>query len=58
MNPRLVFPFHEEKTIKSMLPNEEGIKSSTTFNYSIFPKLKLEMFLSPRAIPDYNKDSL
>lgn len=25
MNPRLIYPFHEEKSIKSMPPNEEGL---------------------------------
>ena len=25
MKPRLIFPFHEERSIKSMPPNEEGL---------------------------------
>lgn len=28
MKPRLIFPFHEERSIKSMPPNEEGLKAN------------------------------
>lgn len=27
MMPRLIFPFHEEKSIKTMQPNEEGVEN-------------------------------
>lgn len=38
MNPRLIYPFVEEKAIKSMQPNEDGINSNMSWNYRIFPK--------------------
>lgn len=40
MMPRLIFPFHEEKSIKTMQPNEEGIENEKTWGYNIFPKLE------------------
>jgi len=38
MNPRLVFPFSEEKSIKTLLPNEEGLNLKSKFTYKVFPK--------------------
>jgi hypothetical protein len=57
MKPRLIFPFHEEKAIKSMPPNEEGLQIDETWSYKIFPLLNSKLFSIPRQIPDYNSDS-
>jgi hypothetical protein len=38
MNPKLVFPFAPEKSIKALMPNEEGLVSGIMYNYKIFPK--------------------
>lgn len=50
MKPRLLFPFHQEKTISTLPPNEEGIEPQEKFNYKIFPKFNPEKMLTPRAI--------
>ena len=42
MKPRLLFPFHQEKTISTLPPNEEGIEPQEKFNYKIFPKFNPE----------------
>jgi len=39
MKPRLIFPFHEERSIKSMPPNEEGLLANETWSYKVFPIL-------------------
>lgn len=57
MNPRLTFPFAEEKSIKSMQPNEEGL-DDMTWGYKIFPKMNPKWYMPPRVIPDFNKDSI
>lgn len=58
MRPRLIFPFHEEKSIKSMPPNEEGLTPEDGWCYKVFPVLSPQYLLPARPIPDYNLDSL
>lgn len=58
MNPRLLFPFIEEKSISSMAPNDYGILPDHRFNYKVFPKFNYDIFIEARPIPNYNKDSL
>jgi hypothetical protein len=58
MRPRLILPFHEEKSIKSMLPNEEGLGPDDGWCYKVFPILSESYLLPPRPIPDYNLDAL
>tara|TARA_B110000285_G_scaffold217924_1_gene266826 strand:- start:276 stop:458 length:183 start_codon:yes stop_codon:yes gene_type:complete len=58
MRPRLILPFHEEKSIKSMLPNEEGLGPDDGWCYRVFPILSERYLLPPRPIPDYNLDAL
>jgi hypothetical protein len=57
MKPRLIFPFHEEKSIKSMPPNEEGLNQEDGWQYKVFPILDKKYLLAPRPIPDYNTDA-
>ena len=58
MNPRLIFPFIEQKAIKSMQPNEDGINPNLSWNYRIFPKFNQSLFSIPRPVADYNKEPL
>lgn len=45
MNPRLIFPFIEERAIKSMPPNEEGLQPNETWSYKVFPILDQSKFV-------------
>ena len=56
MKPRLIFPFAEEKSIKAMLPLEDG--NLELWNYNVFPKINPVLMYKPRQIPYYNKDSI
>ena len=58
MNPRLIFPFAEQRSIKSMQPNEEGLNPDETWGYKVWPTMSPEQYIEPRAVPDYNKDSI
>ena len=57
MRPRLIMPFHEEKSVKTMPPNEEGIGPEDGWCYKVFPILSEKFLLPPRPIPDYNQDA-
>lgn len=57
MNPRLLHPFHEQKSVKAMSPNEEGLSPNKSWSYKIFPKMQPSLRLPPRQIPDYNVDA-
>ena len=57
MKPRLIFPFAEEKAIKTMPPNEEDVITSQ-FIYKVFPLSDKSKILKARTIPNYNGDYL
>jgi len=40
-----------------MQPNEEGLEGQS-WSYKIFPKMNPLWYMSPRVIPDFNKDSI
>jgi hypothetical protein len=48
MKPKLLFPFTEEKSIKTMQPNEEGLDPDQSWGYKIFPKLDKEHIVLPK----------
>lgn len=48
MNPRLIHPFLEEKSVKTIPVNEEGLDGKTTWSYKVFPKFKQQLFCAPR----------
>lgn len=58
MKPRLIFPFSEEKAIKSIAPNERGVAPNSTFIYKIFPKFNPNHILKPRVIQNFNTSSM
>lgn len=58
MKPKLLFPFIEEKSIKTMQPNEEGLDPDQSWGYKIFPMLDKEYIVHPKQIPDYNMDAI
>lgn len=50
MNPKYVYPFMEQKSVKAESPNEDGLEPDLNLNYRVFPRFNQHNFIRPRMI--------